>query len=308
MSDYARAQVNPRDLQGWTDKATIPFHFAYAWGKYMPRGKGWFPRKVGTLLCRNMRHTILTRYGAILAVEPSSLDVYTTILRDDGSWNPHVLRACHRVLEQGGSFFDIGANVGYISIEIANLFNDGVEVTAFEPQPSLARIIAISAALNGFKHLNVHAAMVGQDVGHGDLFVPAHSIHASAIPRKSNAPHIKCPKFSIDYLDEHNVVPRPSVIKIDVEGGEIEVIKGASNTIKKYAPFIVFESDINMARFGYTRSYIVSLIENLSEYTFFAISDEKLLPLSSSEEHGECADIMAVPVGKRGLVTRAMDT
>lgn len=302
MSDYARVQLNSGDLQGWTDKATMPFLFAYAWARYMPRGKGWVPRKIGTFLCRNARHTILTRYGAILAVEPSSLDVYATILRDNRSWNPHVLRACHRVLDQGGSFFDIGANVGYLSIEIANLFNDGVEVTAFEPQPSLARIIAISAALNGFNHLNVHAAMVGQDVGHGDIFIPTHSIHASAIPRESNARHIKCPKFSIDHLAEHGVISPPSVIKIDVEGGEIEVIKGASNTIKKYAPFIVFESDENMARFGYTRSDLFRLIEKLSEYSFFAISGEKLLPLSSSEEHGECADIMAVPAAKRGLV------
>ena len=238
---------------------------------------------------------ITTHHGAILAVEPSTLETYATILKESGTWNPHVLGVCRRFLGDGGVFYDIGANVGYMSIEISKIFRDRVNVIAFEPQPSLARIIAVSAALNSFNNISVYGAMVGSETGHDLLFVPSHSVHASAVPRETRATCLRCPKTSIDHFVSSSMCPPPNIMKIDVEGGELDVIQGALNTIQHYRPYIIFESDENQHRFGYETKDIIRLISNSAQYKFFSIGMNKIIPIGNEFKKQLSADILAIP-------------
>ena len=76
----------------------------------------------------------------------------------------------------GGVFYDVGANSGYVALEVAKRAPE-VEVIAFEPQPGVARTIAVSAALNLLTNVRVYAAMLGCD-GTGTIFLAPNSIHA----------------------------------------------------------------------------------------------------------------------------------
>jgi FkbM family methyltransferase len=302
MKKLIPLEVDSADLVGWTNKKNLAFFIAKTWAKYMPRGKGWVPRKIGESFWGNTRTTIKTKYGALLAIDPSSLDVYISITINDGVWDQHIFNSCKKLLSTGDVFYDIGANVGYYSIEVAKLFGDRVRILSFEPQPSLCRVVAISGALNELRNLEVYEAMIGAENGCGEIFIPRHSIHASSISRETGAKRINCLKVTLDDAIDDGLPP-PNIIKMDVEGGELEVIQGASKTLKNFSPMIIFESDENSQRFGYSRRILLDEIGFQSDYLFFFVNNEEFIPISCDNLNNmEFRDILAIPKNKANII------
>ena len=268
--------VDAAEVAGWAEGGSWQYRLARQWVRLMPRGKGWFPRLIGRRFGGGMRDTIRTARGAALAVAPASLDVYCAIAHTGGAWDPQVFDACARFLRPGDVFYDIGANVGFMSIEMAKRFDDAVSVFAFEPQRSLAKTVAVSAKLNGFQNVKVFSTMLGKEAGEADLYVPSHSIHASAVSREAGAAVEHCRVVTLDGLVNDGVLPPPRVIKIDVEGGEWDVFHGAEQTIREHRPFIAFESDANATRFGYTHEQLCGFLRETGRYAFYAIHAGRL--------------------------------
>jgi len=221
--------------------------------------------------------------------------VYTFLLCNGRTWTPHLLEICRKFLTNGSTFYDIGANVGYISIELSRLFHD-LRVVAFEPQPDLARILAISATLNGFKDLSVYDLMLGHEEGVADLYIPNHSIHASLVSREKGAKKLKLRITALDALVQCRAIPPPDFIKIDVEGAELEVFRGATETIRDHKPFILFEADENMARFGNARGDILRYLCNLASYEFFFVDEAGYHPIvEENRDSSLYTDVLAIP-------------
>jgi FkbM family methyltransferase len=279
--------VEDGDLADWGQSSSWQFKISRFWARHMPRGKGWFPRQIGRHFGGTMRDTIRTASGAQLAIEPASLDMYCSIEKSGGLWDPQVLEVCCRFLKPGGVFYDIGANVGLMSVEVARRFSDQVRVFAFEPQPSLARTIAISARLNNYQNLRVFPIMLGKEPGRADLFIASHSIHASAVSREAGAAAIHCPVGTIDQMLGDGLLAPPDVIKIDVEGGEFDVFRGAQKAIAQHRPAITFESDENANRFGYTRKQLCEFLRETAGYRFYAIAGDKLTPAEEAIERND---------------------
>jgi FkbM family methyltransferase len=269
------------------DKGNIglALDLARLWAKYVPRGKGWFPRLAGRF-STDGNQWVHTKHGGKLAVTSRSFDVFANLLNNGGSWDYHVFLACARYLGKDKVFYDIGANVGYMSVEVARFFNDQVFVIAVEPQPDLALAIARSARLNAFNRLKVLPVMLGNTPGSGRLFIGSHQIHASAVAREKRSKALVCPAATID------------VIKIDIEGGELAAFQGAHKTLAAHPPVIVFESDINSERFGYTQDDVIGYLRSVAEYQFYnLLKDGSELPLSPANRARPdlVADILAKP-------------
>jgi FkbM family methyltransferase len=296
-SEIRAVTVQPADLADWDRSSSWQFKLSRFWVRHIPRGKGWFPRQIGRRFGGKMRDTIHTASGAQLAIDPASLDMYCSIEKNGGLWDPEVLEICCRFLKPGAVFYDIGANVGLMAVEVAKRFADQVRVFAFEPQPSLARTIAISASLNKFQNLRVFPIMLGKEPGRAELFIASHSIHASAISREAGAAVIHCPVGTIDEMLADGLLAPPDVIKIDVEGGEFDVFRGAQKTIAEHRPAITFESDENANRFGYTRKQLCDFLRETGKYRFYAIDREKLTPAEAAIEKNDFSvrDMVALP-------------
>lgn len=260
-----------------------------------PRGKGAIPRWIGRNALRHMQCSIQTATGAWLAVNPLSLDVYTSILRNGGEWDFHVLQTCLKFLRRGQVFYDIGANAGYMSISVGHHFNDEVTVCAFEPQPDLCRSIALSAALNQLRAIRILEVMLGEQRGQATLYIPSHSIHASAISREKDARELRRHVLTLDELVHNGTLPPPDVIKIDVEGAEMAVFRGAATTIRQVAPTIIFEADDNLLRFDYAQTDLMTYLRELADYAFFQIQDTgDLKPVEPADDLPR-ANFAAVP-------------
>jgi FkbM family methyltransferase len=292
--------AEPGELEGWSAELPPLLRLAGLWARRGPRATSWLPRKLGRIFGRNWRAVIETPDGLVLAVDPSNLDVFTEIMRRGGH-EAHVVRACLDLMPDSGVFLDVGASAGYFSLSVAKSFPDGA-VFAFEPQPSLARSLARSARLNGFRSIVPVAAMVGAFDGSGLLYVPAHSVHASAAPPGPGSKAIRAPVRTLDALVASGEVPIPDVIKIDVEGAERDVVRGARTVIGEHRPALVFEAVAeHTRRFGYEREELFALLSQYGDFGFAGIHpDGELAAWPDALRDPSIRDFVAVPRSRRG--------
>ncbi len=296
---FGLSTVDATDTSQWSESWPISFRLANWWATWMPRGKGAVARKIGKYWLREKKVVIRTLSGAKLAVDSSNLDTFTYVLRQGGIMAKNVVEAICRLLRDEMVFYDIGANAGVISLEVAKRFEDRVHVYSFEPQLSLARTTAISARLNGFQNLHVFTVLLGAKVGSAELFIPESSApasHASIISRSTKSKSIRCQMETLDNLVQKELIPPPNVIKIDVEGAEFDVLRGSRSLLRRHQPCLIFESDINAERFGYSRSEICEFLRHEANYSFyFPTVNGGLEPAADRLQDVTEADIVAVP-------------
>lgn len=129
--------------------------------------------------------------------------------------------------------FDIGANIGYHSTAFATL---GKEVHSFEPNNK--NFALLEKNLDQFENAYLYNCAVSfQD---GEAFISDYSLdeddnYGQCTMAPDGQP---CKTFKIDSLN----IPKPDLIKIDVEGHELHVIVGAGNVIAEHKPVIFYES------------------------------------------------------------------
>jgi FkbM family methyltransferase len=229
---------------------------------------------MGRLAGRNKDTYILTRSGAKLSVDYTNLDIYAAVSNNGGCWEKPIMDCCHVLARPGDVFYDIGANAGVFSLDLAKAVPN-IDVFAFEPQPSLARHFRLSVAENGFDRIKLFEVLLGSSEGIGSLYITSHAVHASTIAREHKFAEIKVPIRTLDALVRQNEVRPPDVIKIDVEGAERDVFQGASHVLATYRPSIVFEADANMARHGYSFNDLVALLRAAADYKLFVIDGDR---------------------------------
>ena len=135
-------------------------------------------------------------------------------------------------------FFDIGANRGCISLHAATFSEFQGEIHSFEPVPeTFADLDSLvqQAQLNDRIHCHQVALSNRSGVGTMILPDPAQSGWAKI---SGDGLGFQVPFTRLDDMD----LPNPKFLKIDVEGHELEVLKGAETTLRRSKAFIVFES------------------------------------------------------------------
>lgn len=190
-----------------------------------------------------------------------------------------------RELKEGMTFFDVGACLGYYSLLAAGLVGPKGAVHTFEPNPTLIEVLRGNLAGKSNVHV-VHKAVSGAS-GPVEFyvaplpFIGTSSIRSSWQPRRTDRVTAEATSLD-DYCRASGAYP--DVIKLDVEGVEDEVLKGAGSLLREKAPVIVLEvfappieSDRNS----------LALLSDLG-YEPFAIRDDgslQALAYAGVEEH-----------------------
>ena len=273
MAKTTETTVRPLDETPFVCSRSNPFllNFLNKFVRFLPKGKGALPRLFGKLFFNYFNQSYLTtRHGAKLKIAPAALDFYTTMLGQNKSFDYWVFDTCRSFVEQGDVFYDIGANVGYMSIEMAQCVDSKINIYSFEAQNDLAQNVGQSAILNDFPNIKVFACALAEKNGEVEFVREKHSIHGHlSKSNDSNSNSVKVDAYTIDYLVAESVIEPPDVIKIDVEGAEHKVLLGMSETIKKYQPVIVFEISQDTYDFDTTPKQIIDYLTNLADYKFY---------------------------------------
>lgn len=136
---------------------------------------------------------------------------------------------------------DVGANEGQVTLVAARRVGPGGKVFSFEPNPVPRQILQRSLERNDIANVIVIPAGLSDEAGSLDLFVPSiNSGEGSFAASPDEAGYtVTCPVLVGDAL---MVEESPVLVKIDVEGFEVRVLKGLSATISRNRPIVLIET------------------------------------------------------------------
>jgi FkbM family methyltransferase len=185
-----------------------------------------------------------------------------------GSYEQHFAQLFGRLVRPGERCVDVGANVGVHTVRLARLVGAGGEVIAIEPDPDVAVRTNRNIALNGLANVRVINAAASEQPGSMQLYRPSPWDTNRARASLLHHPYLTGVKTMVPVVTVDDVCAgrAVSLIKIDVEGHEAAVVRGAAGTIARHAPSVVFgyapelvEGGVEQTPFGWLadRGYLM---------------------------------------------------
>jgi len=180
-------------------------------------------------------------------------------------FEPEVRRLFARYIRPGHNAIDIGANVGVHTIAMAQAVRGGV-VLACEPNPDALVRLRKNLSLNQISNVRVCEMAVSDQDGTVELYVPLDLRHTAGASLRGNmhkhledSQPIFVPSTTIDRLVRSHHLTNIDFIKVDVEGFEGPVLRGAKDVLAREKPAIVFEYTQEWwQKLGYTLPQVVS--------------------------------------------------
>jgi FkbM family methyltransferase len=180
-----------------------------------------------------------TRYGRMLynihdVYIGRSYDVY-------GEYSEHEISLLLRLVRPGITVVDVGANIGTHTIPFAKAVGDAGAVVAFEPQRLVFQILCANVALNSLANVRAFQYAVGEE--QDTIAVPqldfSQPHNLGGVELGSHAAGEQVAMIRLDDME----LPVCHLLKIDVEGMELSVLKGGKELIERCKPVLYVEND-----------------------------------------------------------------
>jgi FkbM family methyltransferase len=146
-----------------------------------------------------------------------------------------------QIVRPGALVVEVGANIGAHTVQLSGLAGRDGEVHAFEPQRIVFQALCANLALNQCANVHARQAAVGEEVG--ACVVPAIDpttrTNFGGVSLRGVTAGEVVPLVTLDSLD----LPACHLLKVDVEGAEVEVLKGAEGLVQTYRPIMYLEND-----------------------------------------------------------------
>jgi len=171
-------------------------------------------------------------------------------------------------IDGGGVFVDVGAHVGRYTIPLAKAVGDGGLVIAVEPHPENYEILVRNIELNGLKNVVAVNKAAYSRVCKLKLYTALrHGQHS--VVKDHGLGYVIVDAEPVDDILNRLGVEKVSCVKIDVEGAELEVLKGMRRTLEKHRPRVIVEvagDPAEVERLAAESKYSVRLISPEGSY------------------------------------------
>lgn len=162
-------------------------------------------------------------------------------IASSGEYARNLMLHLHRIVQPGWVVLDVGANVGPISLAVAQLVGPTGTVHSFEPAPVSYEHLVANVRRNGLGNVWPHWLALGDEAGTAWLAYEA-SFSGGAHLVGHGAPHsVAVPQRTLDDWAEEASLDRIDLIKCDVEGSEQAVLEGGATTIARLRPRVLIE-------------------------------------------------------------------
>ncbi len=184
--------------------------------------------------------------GVSLLLDPAEDIARTILVSRQGKWEPEVWAAISSGLSDGAVFFDVGAHIGYDSLKAARLVGENGRVVAFEPNPNTLTLLRSNIEASLARNVIVQPIACTDSEQTLTLFdsTPGGNSGSSSLA-KANAGGLTRPYTvrgrPIDDVVSELGVTRVDVVKADVEGAELLVLRGAAQTLRRFHPKLILE-------------------------------------------------------------------
>ena len=212
--------------------------------------------------------------GIKLWIDPLNDQKIERQIFTSGIYEAGTAEVISRVLKPGDIVCDVGANIGVLSLSAAKVVGDAGKVYAFEPARKIYEILRFNIALNHFTHVVPENFALGSRSQEGIIYAEENINRGASSMVK---PYLSgsAQKIQVLTLDEYllqNRIPHLNLLKIDVEGWEIEVLKGAQKLLAgKDAPVVIIEYSENHPVSGGILTDIYDYLANINRYQIFKL-------------------------------------
>ncbi|MDP1838059.1 MAG: FkbM family methyltransferase [Reyranella sp.] len=224
-----------------------------------------------------------------------------------GSFEPNEFNFLDRLLKPGMVFVDVGANDGYYTLFAARRVGPEGRVVSVEPSSRERGHLERNIARNGIGNVTIVPAALGAAAGHADLHL-AHGVHTGhntlgqfahddVVPARVE----RVPLETLDAVVTRLGLPRVDVVKIDVEGGEANVIAGARAMLAAMRPVLMMEvSDGALRAQGSSQKALLEMLRGELGYEILVFSEKSGLVERQVAGAPLSSNIIAVP-GERSI-------
>jgi FkbM family methyltransferase len=237
------------------------------------RGKGFITRRI-------LKPLLPPLPSSFVSVRPdgSQVSLYyretlglTTITL--GHFEDAECRTLCNLAPRGSTAIDVGANVGVIAIPLARAVGPDGTVAAVEPLPENVRRLQANAALNALTNISIWQVAASEHAGQIDLQVAEDAAYGSTesiSPGMAQAGVVSVEARPLDMIWADLGSPKVSVVKIDVEGAEAGVIRGASALLERHRPVLMLEAN--------SASHLAELADLLKPYGYSEQPTDGFMP------------------------------
>jgi FkbM family methyltransferase len=222
----------------------------------LPFGRYVVMNKIARLSSRTFRARLPDEVGGYwFQYDPSD-----SIIREicfTGRYSPAETVLLRALLEPGMTFFDVGANVGYFSLLAAHAVGVAGRVVSFEPDPRVFEVLRENVRMNELDRVELLNVAAAEDVGRATLV--GHPDHADnrGVSRLGSARagdrSFDVATTSVEEVRTRRGIKTVDVVKIDVEGAELRVLKGMAAGLATAAySRILLELHVGFEDFDYT--------------------------------------------------------
>jgi FkbM family methyltransferase len=161
-----------------------------------------------------------------------------------GTTEPAIQAALRALVRPGVVVYDIGANVGFYTVILARLVGPSGRVVAFEPLARNVEWLRHNARANGFDQVDVRSDAMEAASGITSFLLSTESTWGSLA---SSGKSVARPAGAVDVfviaLDDLAATdaPRSHLLKIDIEGGEVDALRGATTLLECNRPMLLVE-------------------------------------------------------------------
>jgi FkbM family methyltransferase len=195
---------------------------------------------------------------------------------------------------------DVGADIGYYTLQLSSLVGSNGQVVAFEPIPKARERLEHNIATNQRTNIVVSELALGNQDGTVYLEDPFKKSRLNLNKTAAGEHDIKVTIRRMDDLVSEMNLPAVDLVKIDVEGAEHEVLRGMEQTLKRFRPVLVVEVHHQfLLQFGSTAAsfleWLAGLGYEISSVEPEAVTDNVVTstvccrPINRNGHHNQCA-------------------
>lgn len=164
--------------------------------------------------------------------------------------------------KKGDVVVDIGAHYGFYTLYASRLVGAEGVILSFEPHPDNYKGLLTNLCLNGIKNVKTFNTALGEFDGKTKLYIRSHSgWHSISIRSKD---YITVDLAKLDTIAEGLNLKKVDLIKMDTEGAELDILKGANEVVKRFKP------SLTIAAYHFPEQ-AVKLEEWLKKYPYYTI-------------------------------------
>ncbi len=185
---------------------------------------------------------IETVFGFKIKLDPVFDKNIENVIYERGVYEQGTVSVLLDFLSPENTFLDVGANIGFLSLIAAKQIGEKGSVYAFEPFPNTYDILKENKSLNSYDQIKTFAFALGNQTETKSIYPEKENRGGASIVN-----HISDGGIDIDIkrIDDLTLTTKVDVIKIDVEGFELEVLKGGQKIIINDRPKLIVEHSMD---------------------------------------------------------------